>query len=492
VTICLGAPYFLNASHPKYSFIGDEWGFFELGNAVVESKFLKNPLSGGVFINNPMLTQMIQAFFMMLFGGDVWGWKAASLVPIALSGLLIFIWSRLWFDELTAYSVALVLAASSYLWSFSLVGYTHQFGVAHLLLLHVLLTLLIKCGDARFALRAAPIVGVVAGLSFFEFGGLVFPVVLLPYAIFLKQRMGDFSLRVPFLVVVIFGVITAIPGLLNAPYRDNVFGLASFSIHELTMTDRINNGLGYLWSFMRMNKSSHYSYGPYVDGVSRVGVIVGALICVFLLARKPRSTAARDRRIGAFLILSATTLAAFAYGTTSPYPEPPRTRGIFMVPHFAMLAGVGFGAIAARLSVTSRILFFSLLFGSIVTLNEIRRDQFFTQMGITPEACVVWKAQRARTAGSVASEVYVFLEDSDLIPGHDSNLYHTVRMANLLLPRYIDPPLRAIEVPRGERPATLSELTINLSDIFRGRCTDLAIEELTGIARGRSNLETKW
>ena len=490
--IFLGSPYFIHAAHPKYSYIGDEWGFFGLANAVTGAWFFKNPLSGGVFINNPMLTQMIQAFFMMILGSDVWAWKAASLIPICFSVLLIFIWTRLWFDELTAVAAAFVLAASSYLWSFSLVGYTHQFGIAHILLLHVLIGKLVKGGRLRYSLWGPPLVGIVAGLSFFEYGGLVFPLILLPYAIFITPRRGDTTLRLPFLAVIIVGILTAIPGLLNATYRDNVFGLASFSNHPLTISDRIGNGVGYLLSFMWMNKNSHYAYGPYVDAISRIGVILGTLMCLFFVARRTQSSEGRDRNFGAFIILTSTLLAAFAYGTTSPYPELPRTRGIFMVHHFAILAGVGFGAITKLLGLRARAIFFALLFSSIFMLNQIRRHQFFTLHGITPAACVIWKVQQARTAGSTASEVYIHLADSDVLAEHRSSLQHTVRLLTILLPVYIDQPVKPIEVARGASPQELGELTIDLSQIFRNGCRDLAIEELPEYAQGRSDTFTKW
>lgn len=492
VTMCLGAPYFLYATHPKYSFVGDEWGFFALSNAVIDSRFLKNPLGGGVFTVNPMLPQMIQAFFMMLLGGDVWGWKVASLMPVVFSALLLFIWSRLWFDELTAMSMALILAASSYLWNFSLIGYINQFGVAHLLLLHVLISKLVKCNDARIALWSAPLVGIVAGLSFFEYGGIAFPVILLPYSIFLAPRTRTHALRLPFLVVILVGMLTATPGLLDPTYRDGLFTQASLPNHPLTNSDRINNSLGYLLSFMWMSKASHYAYGPYVDAVSRIGVVLGALVCVFLIGRRPRSTEAHDRRAGFFLVLSCTILTAFTYGFSSPYPEPPRTRGIFMVPHFAMLAGVGFGSIAHVLGSRSRLVFLSLLFGSIVTLNQIRRHQFFTRVGITPEACVIWMAQRARAASSTASEVYIHLEDSDVIPGHEWHLHLTVETANTLFSRYLDKPFKAIELAKGEKPPKMSDFAINLSEIFRDRCTNLVIQELPGFARGRSDTDRGW
>jgi 4-amino-4-deoxy-L-arabinose transferase-like glycosyltransferase len=492
VLACLAAPYVFEAGHPKYSYIGDEWGFFELGHNVIDSNFLKNPLSGGVFINNPMLTQMIQAFFMALLGGSVWSWKTASLLPVALSTVLVFIWTRMWFGELIALTAAFILASSSYLWSFSLVGYTHQFGVAHLLLLHVLISKLVRGGRLQSSVWGAPVTGLVAGLSFYEFGGLVFPLILTPYLLFITRFGLGTNVRRSFLIVLIVGALMAVPGLLDSTYRNNVFGLAAFPQHPLTLLDRLGNGMGYLVSFASMNKSSHFAYGPYVDAVSRVGVALGIVVCLLRIFMSRPLRTDSGKRIGSLLLLGSTLIAAFAYGTTSPYPEPPRTRGIFMVPHFAILAGIGLGTLAHYLAPKKRWVFFAMILTSILFLNLVRRHQFFTIMGVTPESCITWQTMRSLKTTPTFSQVYVRGVGAIPSPQGDVDLRCKVRQSNALLAHYVCPCMKTIGVEKEDTNHQTTPADLDLSEVNHKLCRDIAIAELPWYARGLSDKETWW
>jgi hypothetical protein len=310
--------------------------------------------------------------------------------------------------------LAIAFGASSYAWNFSLLGYVNMQGVVHLIFLHVLLTKLVLSERTRKSVSISLLIGLVAGLSFFEFGGLAHPLVLSPYLLACFNRELRPQLCRAFALIVCVGVLLALPGLLNDPLRNGLFGQANFQAHPLSTFERLQHGFEYLVSFASMKGRSHYAFGPYVDAATRVGVVIGPIAAITVL-RKFRSTLPISRRdYGALVILTCTILAAFVYGFTSPYPEPPRTRGIFMLPHFALLAGIGFGRVAETLRAKHTVYFIVALACGTIFLNLIRRHQFFTLMGVTADSCITWHIRNALKARPSLTTVYLQHQSSPL------------------------------------------------------------------------------
>jgi len=295
-----------------------------------------------------------------------------------------------------------------------------------------------------------------------------------------------------FALIVCVGLLLALPGLLNDPFRNGLFGQANFQAHPLSTFDRLQHGFEYLVSFASMKGRSHYAFGPYVDAATRVGVVIG-LISALTALRKFQSTLPLSRRdYGALVILTCTILAAFVYGFTSPYPEPPRTRGIFMLPHFALLAGIGFGRVAETLRAKHTVYFIVALACVTIFLNLIRRHQFFTLMGVTADSCITWHIRNALEARPSLTTVY--LQHRSSPPGRppsDDVLAKTARV-NDLLKNYEISGVEVVPATPGTVVATEESAILDLATVYSTGCRDLAVNELPWYAGGFGASSRSW
>ncbi len=485
-------PYLLDLNHPRYSFIGDEWGFFELSKRVVAERFLFNPLSGGVYVVNSMFAQMIQALPMLLWGEHVWVWKLSGMLTVFTSVLLVFIWARMWFGPLVGLFSTIAYGASSYAWNFSLIGYVNPQGVLHLLLLHLLLSGLVLNELLRRLKVVSAVVGVVAGLSFYVFGGLAFPVILSPYLICCLDRENRPQLLRCFAIITAVGFLTALPGLLNEELRNALFSQSSLAAHPLTFFDRLGHGFEYLVSFAYMKKECHYAYGPYVDAVTRVGVIIGTIVVLITLNASKGALQQSRKFNGAFIVFVCTIFTALIYGFTTPYPEPPRTRGIFMLPLFAVLAGIGFGRIAHMIGERPKACMLAVVACTTIFLNLARRHQFFTLVGVTEDSCVTWRVRNALSASPSLTTIYFQPAWKHFGDQALADSFSKVANVGALLREY---EIHGINiVPANEETPALIEniAVVDLNDVYGTGCRDIARKELPWYVRGLGDSDVWW
>jgi hypothetical protein len=429
---------------------------------------------------------------MLLWGEHVWVWKLSGMLTVFTSVLLVFIWARMWFGSLVALFSTIAYGASSYAWNFSLIGYVNPQGVLHLLLLHVLLSGLVLNERFQRCKVVSTVVGIVAGLSFYVFGGLVFPVILSPYLIFCLHRENRSPLLHCFGIIAVVGFFTALPGLLNEELRNALFSQSSLPAHPLTFSDRLGHGFDYLVSFAYMKKDCHYAYGPYVDAVTRVGVIVGT-IAVLITINASKGALHQSRKFnGAFIVFACLVFTAFMYGFTSPYPEPPRTRGIFMLPIFAVLAGIGFGRIAHMIGERPKACMLAAIACTTIFLNLARRHQFFTLIGVTNDSCVTWRVRNALSVNPSLTTIY--LQPAWKLLGDEAPFDALSKAANVvaLLREY---EIHGINiVPANEETPALIEniAVVDLNDVYATGCRDLATKELPWYVRGLGDSNLWW
>ncbi len=465
----------------KYAFVGDEWALFDHARKASESHFLMNPFAAGVYDNHAAFASMLQGLPMAVFGETVQAWKSSNVLCMFLSGLLVFLWARSWFGSFAGFIAGCAFITASYPWEFGKVGYPSHLAMTHLALLHVLFSKLVRRDVAPGSLALIG-TGILSGFAFYLFGGMVYPIILSPYALFLLiPRKRRFLVR-SFAVIIGCGLLIALPGFLDSSYMNSLFGLAGYSIHPLTAMDRVWNALGYLYSFAYMTENSHFAYGPYCDLATRIAVTAGVVAAFYTIFQIARNRAPFEgRNAGAVLILMCTVLTAFSYGLTTPYPEPPRTRGLFIVLHYCALAGLGASFCTAWAGARGRAAVAVVFVFACLLLNSIRSHQFFVAEGITPEACILRKIQKSNPAADRMNTVYLSVQDErhfEVLDWLLSN-FHVANVEVKLL-------------PGGQTPPEPSGLVIEMEkDVYSKHCRDLAQDDLPEFMKGL-NFSSYW
>lgn len=344
VTSIISVFYFcLNVNSWKFSFVGDEWSFYLKAVEIAKSNFLINPFSlDGVWGQNPVTFSMYQAIFIKLLGANNFAWRISTILLLVPMSLFFFLWIKQLFDWRVAMISTLVMQTSFYLANFLKIGYPNPFSLTLFIIsIHILNLFSINL-DKKLAF----FLGIILGISFYIYIGILFPLMLIPYFIVLFWKKYSIKkLFAPSLFIVLSYSIILIPFFIQISHSDTYLKI----ITEKTILKKeysnyfqpILNVFNNLILFFRNNdyNQNHFVTGPYLDYFSQIFTLLG--IGYILKNLKNKS----------FLLLLIMFLStAFVIGITSPYSYSPTTRGIFFLPFGFAFTGLGIDMLLRKMS----------------------------------------------------------------------------------------------------------------------------------------------
>jgi Protein of unknown function (DUF3179)/Dolichyl-phosphate-mannose-protein mannosyltransferase len=311
----------------RYSTIGDDGEFYVWAHRVLVGT--TPPLNWfsqrGPYGEHPILSSAYQALSMRIFGQDLFGWKMASLLAIALT-LPFFYWLlRQLLGMRVAVFGTLFLGASHYLFSYAHTGYDNVFPILPTTICLALLVAGIKRNSFVLLFGA----GLFAGVGFYTYYssravvGMAVLVLLalgwkrVPIDAFAKVLAGFVMFALPLFAVNKWDVISAV---LNRSTTR-----ADYPTYKLLLENIPRTLLGF-----NFNPSDlHYTAGGLMDEVS-VTLAVAGLVLVL----------ARLHHFAYRTLLIWFVVAAVVAGVFSPYSEVSISRMHYALPPMAAFAGI--------------------------------------------------------------------------------------------------------------------------------------------------------
>ncbi|MDQ3814527.1 MAG: glycosyltransferase family 39 protein [Armatimonadota bacterium] len=347
----------------QYSFIGDEYAFYNFAREIAEGRRSESFFSlNGVYGQDPVLGSCYQAAIMRLLGTHIYAWKFSSIVIIFPLGILTFYTIKTLLNAEVAFLALLITDTSFYYHHFFQIGYLNNLS---LFWLSVLLYLLVRIDftDAKTLPRHLVLLGIVCGLSWYFYIGKLFFVVI---ALFLGVMLWRQPRRWRNLGLYLLPVIALIAlSILSTSHGSGNYGLAKSVLHrEYSDTGQLfkNMGHGFILSVYTSSPSHYLPTNSYLDKFTGLAALIGEALLIFQLVSR-RGDEGHRKVILFFVVL------CFAIGLTSPYPYPPTSRGIHYVPFYIVFACYMFSLLARRLKRHWPIAFYAALCCLIVSIN---------------------------------------------------------------------------------------------------------------------------
>ncbi|MBI3734679.1 MAG: NHL repeat-containing protein [Chloroflexi bacterium] len=335
----------------RYSFIGDEYAFFEYANNIISAvnrPYLLSPR--GAYDVHPVFASVVQIATMLLYGNDVYGWRMSESLAVVIGALPLYVFVRTYTRPAAALVAVTVYLFAQHLLGLSKVGYTYS-----QLLVPVLSSLaLIALAARRGSLLGVYLSGVAAAFAFYTFAfGIPFialPLLFFALYYFVPRERGARGFKAalanwPGLAALIVAIgLTAMPSLSDQSALQRIIGHSVVNTEVKAQNNLtaqvIPNSLYALTSFLTFQNRSHYVSGAHLDPVSSTLTLIGLGALVTLAVR---------RRL-AFWLVASLVLVSFFVGGLAPYPYPPIARTYILIPFYAMVAAVG----AERVHVPTR------------------------------------------------------------------------------------------------------------------------------------------
>lgn len=352
--------------------MGDEGSFWTIARDIAVGNFSPSIFTSGVY-TFPVFSSVIQAWFMQLFGVNLWGWRMGSAVMGLLTVPPLYLLAREAFDRRIAVASSLVMIASPYFIDFSRLGYNNIQALVFVTLALYWLYLGVQRRSAFYLLLA----GGVSGLGFYTYFAARFALIISVAFIVLLWLMRRINFRslVFFLAVLILGgALIASPYLVHGYATDphgmtyktwesvffNTFnGLQFYTPQELfavappfTINDNelfYNPQLylvlivrGILRTLVVFQKagiiSEHYVAFPLAGTVGAVFYFLGLGITIW------RFKQSRNQLVLLWFLANVLGLSAL---NTVP---PRQTHMVMIIPALALITGIGVNALAAGFS----------------------------------------------------------------------------------------------------------------------------------------------
>ena len=348
--------------------MADEGSFWTTARDIANNTLQSSIFASGVY-TFPILSSIIQAWFLKIFGVSLWGWRFGSVVTGLATLPPLYLLAREMFDRRIAILSSIVLVTSPYFIDFSRLGYDNI--QALFFTTHTLYWLYI--GLSRKSSLYLYLAGCMAGFGFYAYFaarsalaislgfilllwlgkrikfpgllhailllGLGFAVVATPYFVYGRihdaEGMGYKSLESAF--------FNSYNGL-QFYSREELLSVAppvEIGDNELFYNPKIYSVLiarGFIRTLLVFQKtgiiSEHYVAFPLTGTLGVVFYLVG-LILTLWTARHPRS----------LLILLWFFISVFGLSALNTVP-PRQTHLIVIIPALALLTGIGLNAIA--------------------------------------------------------------------------------------------------------------------------------------------------
>jgi hypothetical protein len=375
----LGTAYsFIGITSWKFSVVGDEWACFTYARGIARQHLLVNPFGlHGVYGQQQVLESYYQAIFLFLFGGHYTAWKAANMVTLFPSVIVLYTFVQKLYGKNAAVIAALLLAFSKYLCNIFKVGNPHCLGFFLFILCVYFASELLFALTLKNALK----LGIGLGLSFFVYMGPIFSFFLIPFFLAIFRRHKTQALKpicvvgLVFLGFVIIGLGTtpiaqwssiATKSSLNREFDSNIQIVLNVAHNFLLFFDNFD----YLYN--------HFVAGPYLDVISRWAALIGIILCAFAFHRKEG------------LLLFLWVFLCVGIGLTNPYRYTPSTRGIFFIPYGVTFAGIGLEFLRRKLGTVGSRVIIPIGVVIAITLNIYEAQiGVFKKVGYTRTALIM-------------------------------------------------------------------------------------------------------
>jgi len=334
--------YLFDVKSWKYSFIGDEYAFYDYGRGLVNgSAPLRILYENGVYSYHPIMSSAWHALFMKIFG-VFFGWKLSSAIIPALTIFPLYIWVKKIFNKTAA-----MLAVASFAIAPSIMGFGH-IGYNNIQAIFILIAALmaLEFAISRNSIYWTFVAALTLGLGGYTFYTARLAIVAAAIYWFFHENRKGYSWKNLFAGLAVYFVAMSFvfinPEFIRHMFMNSVVSGSEISNPAERPIYIVLNYIHAFFAFIYRKTMSHFIAGRTMDVVSAVMVISGlawALVSFF-----------RDWR-ARFLITCYAVLVLFA-GAIVQYSYPPNTRLYFLVPVLAVIAGVGASrllALAARM-----------------------------------------------------------------------------------------------------------------------------------------------
>ncbi len=321
----------------KYSYIGDEWSFYEYAKGIINGKVPLNVFSeSGVYGYHPVMSSIWQAFIMFITDRGLFGWKLSSAIILPLTIIPFYIWNKMVFNRTVAIISTAVFSLANAMMAFSHIGYNNiQTIFFYVITLYLLEIAIRKKSNFYFILTS-----IVIGLGFYTFYSSRIMIIIAALYIALHPDNKKIKLA-KFILPFILYVFIISPLILRPEFFHHMLSQTAISGSEIQKPEErpvyfFLNFIHSFFAFMSKSKNSHFMVDGLVDIISAIGVLYG-LIWLFVSFIK-------DWR-AKFLLLSYFLFVLFI-GALHQYHYPVNTRLIFLVPLLATISGLGLSRMA--------------------------------------------------------------------------------------------------------------------------------------------------
>lgn len=329
--------------NPFFSYIGDEYAFFDLAKDIATKGLSHFSLlsANGVYGHSPILDSVYQAFFMKIFGVNIFSWKLANIIIVIISIILVYkIGVLLFSNQLVGLSSAIFFGFSHYLLSFAHIPYNNL----HALIPFLISVLFFVYFHKTNSFLSIFFAGIFSGLSFYTF--LTARLVLLlisPFLIINKNKVRNFILYISGFL------ITFIPFYLfnksEVFYQMSRRYLADPNFKGLNFIGVRNFFLGLF--FEKYISQNHYFTGPFITIILAIFLLIGT----FYLFKNFQ----KHKFISGFLFYWFFVFQ-FIINIGNVNLEVPNTRLHVILPALCLIAGYGLVRI-----IKNRYLFYLIL-----------------------------------------------------------------------------------------------------------------------------------
>jgi DNA-binding beta-propeller fold protein YncE len=322
----------------KYSFIGDEWSFYNFARALLKGGRPLDFFGGaGVYDFNPVMSSIWQAFVMFFTGGGLFGWKLSTALIVPLAVIPFYMWNKLVFNRTAAVIATSAFALSAAMLAFSHIGYNNIQTVFFYAMALLTLELAIRKNSSFWSFAAALVLGL-GCYNYYLSRLLIIPAFL--YWLCHPKRKGYSGVNI-FITLAVYALCVSFlplgPNFLENMTNRSAIGTSEIADPSARPWYMAMNFIEAFLFFLTKAKDSHFVMGGLTDMLTAAGVLAG-FAWMFLSLRK-------DWR-ARFLLPSYAILVFFTGGLVQ-YHYPANTRMQFMLPMLATIAGIGLSRAAA-------------------------------------------------------------------------------------------------------------------------------------------------
>lgn len=329
--------YSFQINNWMYTAIGDEFSFYEYAKYLSTESFIWKLTNffniKGVYDSHTILSSIITYILMRFLGFDHQGWIFSNYIIILLSLLFFYGFLRKFFNkQISNYSIIL-LSASSYLISFSRIGYNNL----QALLFGMLLFFAAGVCYKKRTLSNAYLFGISTGLLLYTFQASYFyiPVVFLFFIVFIPPKSKE-NLTLYF--VSIFGFLLLFypfvlqPSFIDFLKQGSFYNQSFLQNSSVTLQSHFQATFFYsIFSYLYLRKESHYVVISMIDLLSAIFFFLGLLISIKKIFTE---------KILFFLVF-AYFLTITSSGMIHDYFNPPITRLFITLPWICCFAAIG-------------------------------------------------------------------------------------------------------------------------------------------------------